>query len=727
MWGTLGKRGPAILLPALVVIAWVGVVAVGGPYFGRLSQVSSSSATRFLPADAESTRVAAIQLSSSGEMRPPAIIVLYDPTGMTPEAKRAFDARLPAINRAPGVLQAVPFLPSPERTEDGLPYGYQSVVLLDGSMPTAVRAIRTELAAVSPAVPPAVPAPAPGGGRAGVTAYVAGPAGLITDMVAAFAGVDGPLLGVALALVLIILVVVYRMPVLPLLVLVTAVAALSAAVVCVYYLAAAGAIVLEPQAQGILFILVVGATTDYALLLTARYREALGEHESARTALRAAWRKTIEPVLASGGTVIAGLLCLLLSGLDSNKGVGPVATLGILAAMVAALTLLPAFLALAGRAAFYPRPPRYGARTAQGVWASVGWVVARSPRRLWLGALASLLVFAAFAPGFDASGTPQAEYTLGPSEARAGEALRGAYFGAGSGTPTVVMTAPASAVAVQAAAATVPGVEGVVPTGGVAGQLLARLGLPVPRSMVTALGRDWASFDVTLAYAEDSQEALATVVALRAAVRSADPDTLVGGGSATTLDTRVTARADLFRIIPLVLVVITLMLALLLRSLLAPVLLVAATMVSYLATLGVASLVFGRVLRLPAADASVPLFGFVFLVALGIDYSIFLVTRVREEALTRGTRAGVLVGLRATGNVLTSAGVVLAATFAALAVIPVVFMVQIAFIVVFGVLLDTFLVRTVLVPGLLHDLGKRSWWPRPLASDGPSAGPLSGP
>lgn len=696
------RRGAAIAAAAALIAAWLGVAAVGGPYFGRLSQVTSHSATRFLPVNSEAAQVAEIQMASAGEVRPPAIIVVHAENGVSLAAKAAFDERLREVSRLELVGQATPLLPSSETAEGGRPVAYQAVVMLSGSMPSAVRAMRALLE----------------GEVDGAAAFVAGPAGLIADMVSSFAGIDGPLLLVALLLVLIILVIVYRSPVLPFLVLLCAVVALSGAILSVYALAASGLITLEPQAQGILFILVVGAATDYSLLLIARYREELLKEEDHLKALGRAWRQVLPPVLASGATVIVGLLCLLLSGLNSNKAVGPVATAGVVFAMLVTLTLLPALLALVGRRAFYPKRLAVSATEvpAGGFWGPVANLVARRSRLLWVGTLVVLVGFAALAPRFPAGGTPQTEYALGYSEAREGEAVRATYFGAGSGTPTVVMATPERLSAVREAALAVDGVVS-ASSGGVAGALLSRLGVPGASSRVSALGREWAQLEVTLAHAEESNEATAVVSALREAVKRVDASALVGGGTATTLDSRVTARADLLKIVPAVLVAITLMLTLLLRSLVAPLLLVLSTLLSYLTTLGVAGLVFEKVLKLPPADASVPLFGFVFLVALGIDYGIFLTTRVREEALIHGTRPGVLRGLTLTGNVITSAGIALAATFAALAVIPVVFMLQIAVIVAFGVLLDTLVVRTLLLPSLLHELGPAAWWPRTLSSD----------
>lgn len=689
-----------LLLPLAIILAWLTVSSVGGPYFGRLAEVVEQSGTAFLPASAESTRVSEIRAASATAASPPAILLYHGSDGIAAEERNAIDAQFAELRALAGVAQASPLLPSSATNASGEPFAFQAFVVMDGD-PRDVVPLMRELISSAPS---------------GVEAYVTGPAGLIADLSGAFAGIDGLLLVVAVIAVLIILVFVYRSPVLPFIVLLSSVAALAASIVAVYYLAEAGWITIDAQAQGILFILVIGAATDYALLLVSRYRQELREDDDPRRALRKAWRGTIEPVLASGGTVIAGLLCLLLSDLSSNKAVGPVAASGIVCAMLSSMTFLPAMLALGGRGAFYPNAPRAGTQTGtdRGFWAGVAGFVARRPRAVWMTTLVALLIGAAFTPQLRATGVPASEFVLGYSEARAGEEIRDRYFVAGTGTPTIVLGAPENAQALLATVEAVPGVASAAVTGSTP---LVPVNVDTdPRPLLyTHQGREWVEIQATLEDAEASEAALETVRRLRAAVIPVDPEALVGGGTATDLDTRTTARADIFTIIPLVLAVITALLALLLRSLVAPLLLVATTVISYLTTLGISGLVFNHLFKFPGSDPSVPLFGFVFLVALGIDYNIFLTSRIREESIQRGTRAGVLRGLKLTGNVITSAGVVLAATFAALGVIPIMFMLQLAFIVAFGVLLDTFVVRSLLVPGLLYDLGSSVWWPSRLA------------
>lgn len=689
-----------IVLPLALIFAWLAVTGLGGPYFGRLAEVVEQSSTGFLPASAESTRVSEIRTASAPEARPPAILVYYSSDGISADERTAIDAQFAELRGLPGVAQVSPLLSSSSSTAAGEPFAFQAFVVLDDDPREIVREVR-ELASGTPP---------------GVEAYVTGPAGLIADLSGAFAGIDGLLLLVAVVAVLVILIVVYRSPILPFVVLMSSVAALGASIIAVYYLAKAGWITIDAQAQGILFILVIGAATDYALLLTSRYRQELRENEDPRLALRKAWRGTVEPVLASGGTVIAGLLCLLFSDLNSNKAVGPVAASGIVFSMLSGLTFLPAMLVVSGRRVFYPNAPQAGrvVDEGRGFWAGVAGLVARRPRTVWVTTLVALVVGAAFVPQLRASGVPESDFVLGYSEARAGEEIRERYFVAGTGTPSIVLGSPEKAQELLDSVEALPGVSS-------AAIVLNASAIPgrADQSAAPILheheGRQWVEIQATLVDAEGSDGAIQTVRLMRAAVIEVDPDALVGGGTATDLDTRDTARADIFNIIPLVLLVITLLLALLLRSLLAPLLLVATTVISYLTTLGVAALVFNHLFEFPGSDPSVPLFGFVFLVALGIDYNIFLASRIREESLVHGTREGVLRGLKLTGNVITSAGVVLAATFAALGVIPIAFMFQLAFIVAFGVLLDTFLVRSLLVPGLLYDIGSKVWWPSRIA------------
>ncbi|MED7955223.1 MMPL family transporter [Streptomyces sp. BE303] len=678
-----GRRRLRLLVPLALLVVWLGLGGAFGSYAGRLGEVATNDRAAFLPRSAESTEAARLGEAFRTTDAMPVVIVWESRTGPVDDTRRAAaEQALRAAAALPGATGRVsPAVPA----EDGR--ALQGVVQLraDLGRETAdtVRAVR-DLAARVP----------------DTTVGLTGPAAILADLGGAFAGIDGLLLGVALGVVLLILLAVYRSVLLPLLVILGAVFALGVACALVYLLADHDLVTVDGQIQGLLSILVIGAATDYGLLLAARFREELHLHGDRFAAMRTAWRQSVEPIAASGATVALGLLVLLLSDLTNNRALGPVGAIGIGCAVLSALTFLPAALVLTGRAAYWPaRPAADGRPPVHAVWGRIAALVARRPRALWAGSLAVLAALAAFAPGLDAGGVPQTELFVKAQPSVAGQRLLSAHFPGGSGNPAVVIAAADRAEAVATAAA-VPGVAAV---------RTVTAGAPGGPPLVVD-GR--VRLEATLGDPADSDEAIATVQRLRQAVHAVPgADALVGGYTAQQYDTRVTADHDRTLITPVVLLCVLAVLVLLLRSLLAPVLLAATVGLSYLATLGVSAVVFPHVFGFSAVDPSVPLYGYVFLVALGVDYNIFLMTRVREEALRIGTREGVLRGLTATGGVITSAGVVLAATFAALGVIPLAFLAQIAFIVAFGVLLDTLLVRSLLVPALVRDLGDRVWWP----------------
>ncbi|MGB4136747.1 MAG: MMPL family transporter, partial [Microbacterium sp.] len=565
----------------------------------------------------------------------------------------------------------------------------------------------------------------------GVAVHVTGPAGFTADLVNGFAGIDGLLLGAALLAVLVILIVVYRSLLLPFAVLLTSVFALTAALLTVWWLAKAGILLLSGQTQGILFILVIGAATDYSLLYVSRFREQLRVSTDTWVAALRALRGSVEPIVASGSTVIAGLLCLLLSDLKSNSALGPVASIGIVFAMLASLTLLPAMLFLFGRAAFWPRRPRYEPEVvaaedgmpSRGVWAWLAGWIRRRHRATWVVTALVLAAGVLGATALQANGVPQSDLVLGHSEARDGQQILGEHFPAGSGSPMYVIIPEDRLTDAADVLLAGDGVDGVSvvsadsPSGSaqVTEDGIVAYGPPGSPAPAPTVSQGEVLLQATLTHAADSDAAEQTVRGLRTALHEKVPGALVGGVTATAVDTNDASIHDRTLIIPIVLVVILVILMLLLRAILAPILLVLTTVLSFGTALGVAGLFFTHVFRFPGADPAVPLYGFVFLVALGIDYNIFLMTRVREESLLHGTRPGVLRGLAITGGVITSAGLVLAATFTALSVIPILFLVQIAFIVAFGVLLDTFVVRSLLVPALSYDIGRAIWWPSKLS------------
>jgi RND superfamily putative drug exporter len=560
------------------------------------------------------------------------------------------------------------------------------------------------------------------GAPAGLESHITGPGGIIADLVTAFEGIDGKLLGVALLAVFVILLLVYRSPVLPVAVLLTSLVGLSGAAMVVFHLARAGTITVSGMTQGILFILVVGAATDYSLLLVARYREELHDERSPVTAMRHAWRGSLPPILASATTVVLGLLCLSLSRLGSTRSLGPVGAIGIVGALLAALTFLPLVLLL-GRWVFWPRVPHVDHMHAEdsvgrrGLWGRVAGLVGRRPRTVWVATALCLAAAALFVPTFQASGVSQTETFRTDVDSVAGQRLLAAHFPAGSGSPAVIIASEGQVDRVLRVAEGMAGVSQVSVLPDEADRPGQRTGDGPPADLRPKVVHGRVEVQAVLTPAADSPEAQAVVKRLRTALDEVGTDVLVGGQSAINLDVRTATDRDLRVIVPAVLVVILIVLALVLRSLVAPLLLVVANVLSFGATIGVSALVFNHLLDLPGADPAIPLYAFVFLVALGIDYSIFLMTRVREESRRRGTRPGVLVGLAVTGGVITSAGVVLAATFGALATLPLLFLLQIAFIVAFGVLLDTIVVRSLLVPALAHDLGGRVWAPSRLSHD----------
>jgi putative drug exporter of the RND superfamily len=672
------------LVPLLLIAVWLVVGGVLGPYAGRLGEVATNDQAAFLPRSAESTEVIAAQRAFRQEETLP-VIVVWTGEDM-PERQASAGRALASLADGPGLAGPVsPALLSDDRQ------ALQGVVPLRPDLGDDLAGTLDRIRAAAERVP-------------GTTVQLAGPAASQADLADAFAGIDGLLLAVALVTVLVILLLVYRSVLLPLLIILGAVFALGLACAVVYALADRGVVRVDGQVQGILSILVIGAATDYALLLTARFREELAARTDRFTAMREALRQSWGAIVASAATVALGLLALLLSDLTNNRALGPVGAIGIGCAVLATLTFLPAVLVALGRAAYWPAKPGgrpASASTGEGVWRRVAALVDRAPRRVWAVTLAALLVGAAFAPTLTSKGVPLDETFVNDAPSVVAQQTLGDHFPGGSGNPAVVIADADRLDRVLAAARDTDGVASATAVSG--------SGRPGGEPRVVD-GR--VRVDVTLTAAADSDAAKDTVARLRTGLHAVPgADALVGGYTAQQYDTLRTAERDRTLIVPVVLAVILLILVGLLRSLLLPVLLVATVALNFVATLGVSALVFQHVFGFTGTDPSVPLYGFVFLVALGVDYNIFLMSRVREESLRHGVREGVLRGLVTTGGVITSAGVVLAATFAALGVIPLAFLAQIAFIVAFGVLLDTLVVRSLLVPALVRDIGERAWWP----------------
>lgn len=527
----------------------------------------------------------------------------------------------------------------------------------------------------------------------GVDVQVTGPAAVQADLAQVFEGADLTLLATTALVVTVLLIVTYRSPILwvvPLLV--VGVADRLAVVLATHGLELTGTAWNE-STTGILSVLVFGAGTDYALLLISRYRDELREQESRHVAMARALRRTAEAVLSSSVTVVVGVLVLLLSLTPTTRGLGLASAVGIVVAAVMVLLVLPAALVCFGRWIFWPRPPRVGQPTTSEtarLWLAVGRLVGRRPVAVALAATTVLAVAALPALGLR-TGLSQSDQFLDEPEAISAAERLGESFPAGSSEPArVLSTAPADVVL-----AAVEGARG------------------VGSARITAEGAGVVQVDAVLDAEPGSDAAAAAIGSLRSDLAAAvlPAPAYVGGSDAERIDAQDAAARDRALLLPLILGLVTLALVILLRSLVAPVVLVATVLATYLASLGIAWVLFTQVLGFAALDVSTPLIAFLFLVALGVDYNIFLVTRAREEAIEHGTRTGVLRSLAATGGVITSAGVLLAAVFATLGVLPLVVLAQLGIVIFVGVLLDTLLVRTVLVPAIAVRLDERFWWP----------------
>ncbi|MCW4385624.1 MMPL family transporter [Salinibacterium sp. SYSU T00001] len=523
----------------------------------------------------------------------------------------------------------------------------------------------------------------------GLSALLTGPEGFAVDLAGVFDGANFTLLLTTVIVVALLLIVTYRSPWLWLVPLAVVGTADAVAGVVARHVATLVGVELDASITGILSVLVFGAGTNYALLLIARYRDELRLHEDRREAMSVALRGAGPAILASGGTVALSLLTLLFASLGGNRALGLACAAGIVVAMIFALLVLPAALVLFGRGLFWPYVPRFDSedRLARGFWHGLGTRVSRHPAIVAVIGVVVLAGLALAVPSVQV-GLAQTERFTSTPEAVVGQEVIASAFSAGSGSPAIVIAETDAAERVAAKASEVNGVESVRETGEADG--LTRL-------------------SVSLTSAAETEESFATITELRATL---DESALVGGLDAESLDAAQLQERDQALVIPLILGVVLLVLVLLLRSLLAPVILLLTVVASFFASLGASWLLFQTVFDFPALDNSVVLFSFLFLVALGVDYNIFLVTRAREEASSLGTRRGMVRALAATGGVITSAGILLAAVFAVLGVLPLITLTQIGIIVCVGVLIDTLLVRTVIVPAFAFMLGDWFWWPR---------------
>ncbi|GAA2116740.1 MMPL family transporter [Nocardioides bigeumensis] len=668
------ERFARLLRPIAAVGVVIIAVLAAGALLGALGEANlQPGPTDAAPDGADSTTVLELQQSLPSGSDETAVVLLTDDDGLDTATLRTLEGLLREITG--GEPRVVP-------SDDGT--AAVATLPVDAAGATA---IGDEVERLRNALREGVPD--------GVTAQVTGPAAIQADLADVFEGADLRLLLTTAGIVAVLLLVTYRSPVLWLVPLaVVGVADRVAAVLATRTLEVTG-VAWDESTVGILSVLVFGAGTDYALLLISRYRDELKQHEDRYAAMRRAWTATAEAVLTSSVTVVAALLTLLLSVLPTTRGLGLACAVGIVVAAFAALVVLPCALVLCGRWVFWPLVPHVGQPTlaeSRSFWSRVGGLVDRRPSPAALGSVLLLGVLA-FGLTQVQTGLREADQFLDQPESISAAERLAESFPAGSSDPTVLLTR-ADPDRVTTLAGQVPGVDSTRP--GPQDDGLARI-------------------DVVLADPAGSEAATATVERLRESLADV-PDTYVGGTEAEQLDAANAAARDRRVIIPLILAVVIVALIGLLRSLVAPLILVATVVATYLASLGASWWIFTQVLGFDRLDVGVPLLAFLFLVALGVDYNIFLVTRAAEESREHGTRQGMLRALATTGGVITSAGILLAAVFAVLGVLPLVVLAQLGTVICIGVLLDTLLVRTVLVPAIALLLGDRFWWPRRLSS-----------
>ncbi|GAA4109506.1 MMPL family transporter [Nocardioides fonticola] len=691
-----GKR----TAPAVVVLAFI-LVGLLAPLAAKLADVQNNEASSWLPGSAESTEVSN-ELSSTVDPNDIPTLIVYDkPGGLSDADKQAITAQATDLAKIDGVTGQVL---TPEQAA-ALGFGGYSQ---DGEV--AVTALTFNFGKNGwNDIPDAADKIREITKMDGVTVHLAGFGGQAADASEAFGGLDTTLLLATFGIVILILLFTYRSPILWILPIFCAGLSLQMSEGLIYLLAKHAGLTVNGQSQAILSILVIGAGTDYALLLIARYREELRRHESRHEAMAFALHRAAPAILASAATVAVGMLCLLAADLNSTAGLGPVNAIGVLVTVVVMVTVLPALLVIFGRWIFWPKRPTFGSEepTASGLWARVGAAISPRPRRVWVGTAIVLGIACLGLVKLDTAGLSTADsYTKEFDSIKGQKVLVEHGLLDNSNTVQVVSNADS----VGAVAKALQGVSG-----------LGTLTDPRPVSADRVYVEAPIDADIS------SPKAFGIVDAARDAVHAVpDADALVGGGSAFYVDTKTASERDNKVIIPLVLIVVLLILIGLLRAVAAPLILLATVVLSFGAALGISALIFTYVFGFAGADPGFPLFTFVFLVALGIDYNIFLMTRVREETLERGTREGSLIALSSTGGVITSAGLVLAATFAVLGTLPLVFLAELGTAVALGVLLDTIIVRSVLVTAINLDLGDRIWWPSKLAR-GEHGGTQDGP
>ncbi len=672
----------------LVVIAVLVIAGIMGSFAGKLTDVQNNEAESWLPESAESTQA----LQKLEAFQDPndlvTTIVYYKASGLTQDDLAAIESQGPEIAELDGVSNVITpqtaaetGVPAPYVSEDGrvakLDFTINRGDELWEEMPDVADQVN-DIAAID-----------------GVDVFVAGAGGTTADQAAAFAGMDGRLLLIALGAVVLILLVSYRSPALWALPIFSAIVSLGIAMGLLYLLAKYGDMTINGQTQFIMMVLVIGAGTDYALLLVARYREELRRHEDRHEAMAFALHRAAPAIFASASTVVVGLLCLMFAELNSTAGLGPANAVAVAVTLVVMVTLLPALLVIFGRWVFWPFIPHFGSEepTESGFWARTGNRMAPRPRVVWILTTIALLVVALGALRLDTSGIPNDETYVAGHDVRSvqGNNLLVEHGLVDASAPIQIV---ANADRAEAVVESTAGIEG------------------IQEPVVVAEEDGTALILANLTADPLDQQSIEAVNEVRDAVHSVDgADAQVGGWTAVTTDIEEASARDNRVVIPIMLLAVMLILMGLLRALASPLILIGTVVLSFAAALGISGVVFDLVFDRPHTDPGFPLYAFVFLVALGIDYNIFLMTRVREESVTKGTRRGSLIALASTGGVITAAGIVLAATFGALATMPLTFALQIGATIALGVLLDTMIVRSVLVTAINLDLGGKIWWP----------------
>ncbi len=674
----------------IVLVASILLTGVLGYLGGQLADVKNNEQSSWVPSSAESTRVAD---EISREVNPndiPTLVVYHRDGGLTEADLAAIEDQGAEIAGLDGVVDDLAVTPGVNPgflSEDGdVAYTYFTFNFgKDGwnKLEDPVTDIK-DLTAID-----------------GVDVHIGGYGGQAYDFISSFGDSHITLLLMTFGVVILILLFTYRSPILWILPIISAGIANTMAGGVVYLMAKYAGLVVNDQSQYILSILVIGAGTDYALLLVARYREELRTHEDRHEAMAFALHRAAPAIIASAATVVVGLMCLAFADLNSTASLGPVLAVGVATTLLVMVTLLPALLVIFGRWIFWPKRPTFGSPepTDTGLWARVGDRIKVRPRAVWVGTALILAVACLGLVRLDANGlSTEDSFTDTLDSVTAQKLLFEHDLVDNSNTLQVVTNTDRLAETQEA----LTGLDG--------------LGEPLEPREIEG-GR--TLFEIPLRFDYATQEAFDLVESARDDVHAVEgADALVGGGAAFYLDTKTASLRDNKVVIPLVLIVVLVILILLLRALTAPLILVGTVILSFGAALGLSSLLFEYVFGFAGSDPGFPLFAFVFLVALGVDYNIFLMTRVKEETAEFGTRRGSLIALSSTGGVITSAGLVLAATFLVLSTLPFVFLVELGTAVALGVLLDTMIVRSVLVTAINLDLGGKIWWPSNLDRNG---------